>query len=791
MHNAIINPNILFIMKRKRICLILLLTFIFVLPGFAQYTIKGTVSDKTTGETLPNANISVKGTKKGTISDLKGEFIIKNINQQKLSLIISYIGYETKTVNINTDGKDVKYIDIKLIQSKIISDPVVITATKTSRKIEDIPARINLLSTKTLNSLPSQSSDELLKYTSGININRAGSFISHSSNVTMRGMSGADQSRTLILVDGIPVNKSDGGSVNWNLINTANIKRIEVSKGPGSSLYGSNAMGGVINIITTKPYEKLSIDARTSYGSLNTTNTNININGRVADTHEKGLYWALNAFYNKSDGYINLIEEERDSTTIKSDMEEYAAGVLFGYDINKNNNLELKLDYYDDRRGSGSKILLPEGESMDHDTYKAHLKYSGQIKDFKINTTIFYQNEDYKKLSEKLRKGNYSCYSVDSKREDMGILFQISKNIGEHNIITSGFDLKQGSVDAIDDYTKTNKYITGNDVTDKVYNKGKMNTAAFFIQDEISLYKDKLRIVAGLRFDHAKFFDGAYYIENPTNLISILAELENRNINEDTWNSISPRISTQYRFTKNFRTYISYAKGFRPSVLDDLCRSGFIRGGFKKANPNTQPETIHTFEIGSDIHAVKNKISIAPSVYYSIGKDFQYYVSTGDSIAMGTRLKPIRQNENISEVELYGGEIAVNYTITQQLSVFANYTYAHSTISNYIADVNENDISGNFLRYVPEHQYNLGLDWNNKFVNTSILYHYKGEQYADDSNESLLDPTNTIDIKLQRNVTKNISLALYANNLLDKVTLVDVDYLSMGRFVKAELRIKF
>ncbi|MDA3779898.1 MAG: TonB-dependent receptor, partial [Bacteroidales bacterium] len=785
-----INTKNLFMIKRKKIYLLLLLTFISVLPSIAQHTIKGTISDKITGERLPNANILIKGTKTGTTSDIKGRFEFKDIKQQELSLIISYIGYETISLQINVKDKIFTSVNVKLIEAKNISKAVVITATKTARKIEDVPARINLLSTKTINSLPSLTSDELLKYTPGITINRAGGFLSHSSNVTMRGMSGADQSRTLILVNGIPVNKSDGGSVNWNLINTANIKRIEVSKGPGSSLYGSNAMGGVVNIITTKPYEKLSIDARIGYGSLNTTNTSININGRLSDTPEKGLYWALNTFYNKSDGYINLIEEERDSTTIKSDMEESAAGALLGYDLNKDNNIELKLDYFDDNRGSGTKILIPDGESMDHDSYKAHLKYSGQIKDYKIKTTLFYQNEDYKKLRENLKYGDYSCYSVNSEREDMGILFHISKNIGEHNIITAGFDLKQGSVDAIDDYTETNKYITAN-VSDKVYNKGKMNTTALFVQEEISLLKDKLRIVAGLRFDYAKFFDGAYYIENPTSITSILSELENRNINEDTWNSISPRLSAQYKFNENFRTYMSYAKGFRPSVLDDLCRSGFIRGGFKKANPKIKPETIHTFEIGSDILALSNKISISPSIYYSIGKDFQYYVSTGDSIVMGTRIKPILQNENISEVELYGGEIAINYAIMEQLSILANYSYSHSTITNYIANEGENDISGNFLRYVPENQYNIGFNWENKFFNTSILYHYKGEQYADDSNETLLDPFNTIDIMLQRNINKNISLALYVNNVLDEVTVVDVDYLSMGRFVKAELRLNF
>ena len=776
-------------MKTKKACL-LLFAILQYAAIFGQI-IKGTVHDESTGERLPNANIVVKGTNLFSFTDINGVFILKDIGEKKISIEVRFIGYETKTVDMELNGKTVKKIDVGMVQSDNISDQVVVVATKTERKIKTVPARINLLSAKTLNTLPALNSDELLKYIPGVNVSRVGSFISHRSNVTMRGMSGCNQSRTLVLVDGIPVNKSDGGSVNWNSISTGNISRIEVSKGPGSSLYGSNAMGGVINIITNKPYKKLGVDARLGYGSLNTMNSNININGRLSDTYEKGMYWAINGLYNKSDGYINLVEEERDSTTIKSGMEEYAAGLLMAYNFNRNNNLELQLSYYNDRRGSGTKIFIPEGETMDHGTYKANLIYTGQISSFNIKASVFYQNENYIKFRERSRKGNYTCYSVDSKREDMGVLFHISKNIGEHNIVTTGFDIKQGSVNALDDYTETNKYIPGNEATDKVYNKGKMNTAAVFVQDEISLHNDKLKIVAGLRFDQAKFFDGAYYIENPTYRTVVLSDLENRNIDEGAWNSISPRLSGQYKFDNNFRTYISYAKGFRPSVLDDLCRSGFIRGGFKKANPNTQPETIHTFEIGSDISALKDKFNIAVSVYYSIGKDFQYYVNTGESMLMGKKMKPVRQNENISEIELYGGEIAADYNIMKDLSVFANYTYAHSTITNYHTAGNEIDISGKFLRYVPEHQYNIGVNWNNKLISTNILYHYKGKQYGDDLNDMIIEPTNTIDLKLQRNIYKKTSIALYINNLLNEVSVVDKDYLSMGRFVKGEIRMVF
>ncbi|MGD9755752.1 MAG: TonB-dependent receptor, partial [Acidimicrobiia bacterium] len=74
----------------------------------------------------------------------------------------------------------------------------------------------------------------------------------------------------MVMIDGVPVNKSDGGSVNWNLMDPAMVERIEVVKGPASSMYGSNAMGGAINVITRRPGGALSGKVTAGYGTYNT-----------------------------------------------------------------------------------------------------------------------------------------------------------------------------------------------------------------------------------------------------------------------------------------------------------------------------------------------------------------------------------------------------------------------------------------------------------------------------------------------------------------------------------------
>ena len=100
---------------------------------------------------------------------------------------------------------------------------------------------------------PLLSVDDLLSIISGINTTRSGGIAEMQSQVSIRGLAGNEQGRTLVLLDGVPVNTSDDGSVNWNSLSLLPLQRIEVLKGPGSSLYGNHALGGVIHLITKQP----------------------------------------------------------------------------------------------------------------------------------------------------------------------------------------------------------------------------------------------------------------------------------------------------------------------------------------------------------------------------------------------------------------------------------------------------------------------------------------------------------------------------------------------------------
>jgi len=770
----------------------IILIFIFLLPAvqmLAQNVLKGTVIDAETKEKIGFANITTENPQQGTSSDINGKFTLSFNDTGTHTIIISYMGYRTLSQEITLNKNETKALDFYLNPTSYLTDEVIITATKTENFIQNVPVRVNLVSSRQIEAIPAQTTDELLNYIPGINISRSFGIFSHKSTVTMRGLNGQEQGRVLVMIDGIPTNKSDGGSVNWNLLNTDQIERIEVVKGPGSSLFGGNAMGGAINIITKKPAENFQGKVSAEYGTYNTMRGQFYLSGKQNTNQEKGFYWNFNSFYRQSDGYITASEADRMANPyiVESDLMEWGTSAQLGYDLNKNNNVEISLLYYDDDRSTGEKVYQPEGNNREHDTYHVRAKYSGKKDKLGWNVNLFYLNEDYKRISEWF-KDDYTFYKVLSQREDLGLLSTLTYHLSNQTI-TGGIDLKQGSVDAKDEYYTS---------TDIVYNRGKMNTFGLFIQDEIRLLDNQLKIVAGLRFDYANFFDGGFEIENPTSETTFMLNYHDENLEGDSWNALSPKLSVQYEFNNSYRIYAGYARGFRPAVLDDMCRSGRIRGGFKVSDPSLQPEYLNNFEVGADARFIK-QLRTSVSVFYSLGNDFMYYVNTGDSIQFSYGPRPIIKASNISQVEIYGAELEANYWLNENIILNANYAYAHSQITDYnpLSTNDPVDLTNNYLSDVPTHISSASVQWRNKIVNAGITAKYMGKRWVNDTNQfddivldDQYDAYTTIDLRLSKSV-KKLFLNLNIQNILDAKYYDSKGAVNPGRFITLEIGTKF
>ena len=222
----------------------------------------GSVTDAAADEPLPGANIMIKGTVLGAASDADGSFVLNRIPPGQYDILFTMMGYETyieKKVSISPD--ETVTLDIKLSEAAIQTEELVVTASKRAQKVDDTPNSIAVVSSKEIERRNLIYLDQLLEVVPGVNF--------MGEQVNIRGSSGFSYgvgSRVLFLVDGIPVMTGDTGEINWDFIPVSQIRQIEIVKSAGSALYGSSALGGIINVITKEAALEPETNVRVSFG---------------------------------------------------------------------------------------------------------------------------------------------------------------------------------------------------------------------------------------------------------------------------------------------------------------------------------------------------------------------------------------------------------------------------------------------------------------------------------------------------------------------------------------------
>jgi iron complex outermembrane receptor protein len=752
----------------------------------AQGTITGRVTGAPEGRPLSGAAVILDGTR-GVTTDNDGRFVIARVPSGTHTVEARILGYTAKSTSVDVSDGATVTTDFALDEDLIDAEAVVVTANRGASRIADVPARVTLIGPAAIESRPVATVDEMLSTVPGLSISRSFGIFSHKSSVTMRGLSGNEQARVLVMIDGVPVNKSDGGSVNWNLLDPAMVERIEVVKGPASSMYGSNAMGGAINVITRRPAGELSGKVTAGYGTYNTITGRISLGQKLNPGEEKGFYYRLNGFYRQSDGYITQSEFDRAANPyiVASDMQEYSASLKTGYVFRKGEYAEADFIAYNDRRGTGELVWQPHGNTTDHDTYQFRTRYSVDRDRFSADVSLFWLKENYRKVNEYL-KDDYTWYNVLSERLDAGLLSSVSFKAGSRHMLSAGIDLKAGSVDAADVYYTS---------TDIVYNRGKILSSGLYLQDAFSIVPDRLVLTAGIRYDLSMFRDGAFYIDTPSAETLFMRNIEDREMDNVTWGALSPKLALNYTPSAGNRIYVSAGKGFRPAVLDDLCRSGRIRGGFKLASPDASPEYLANIEAGADF-ALAGKLRASLSAWYSRGTDFLYYVNKGDSIDMGYGLRPILVRTNIPLVEITGAEAELSWPVTPVLMLGTAYGYSYSVISDYrpLDEADPIDLTGNHLTDVPSSTLSLSARWQNRFFNAGLVVRYQGVMWANDQNiyDEVIGSDRypayaTADLKLSRVFMEKISVDLGVQNILDTKFYDSKGAVCPGRFITLEL----
>jgi outer membrane cobalamin receptor len=260
---------------------IFFLSFVFVANTvfcFAQHTVRFTVKDSSNNEPLIGATILEQGTKNGAVTNENGTAQLVLQHKANTVIHVQFVGYKTKDVSLNTSSKD--SIEILLVPLENEVEEVTVTSMRTHSGIEDIPTRVEVLGLDEMNEengIKPGNIMSILGDMAGVQMQQ----VSASSGNTYARIQGLNGRYTQLLKDGMPLFGGMSGSLGILQIPPLDLKQIEIIKGSASTLYGGDAIGGIINLVSKEPSFKKEMSVTLNQTSLNETNINSYYSQRI------------------------------------------------------------------------------------------------------------------------------------------------------------------------------------------------------------------------------------------------------------------------------------------------------------------------------------------------------------------------------------------------------------------------------------------------------------------------------------------------------------------------------
>jgi outer membrane receptor protein involved in Fe transport len=643
-------------------------------------------------------------------------------------------------------------------------EDVVVTATKSERAVDLVPAAVTVITREEIEKIPVQDGvDDLLQDLAGVWVRNTSGFNSDgaSNSVYMRGMGGmAKQGRVLVLKDGVPLNDVHGGYVEFNEIAVDDVERIEIVRGPVSSLYGSQAMGGVINIITRKPEKNFRTEIEGGYGTFDTWNAKI----RNSATIGKFSY-SISGMRLESDGYQEVPADERTATNsadsrVKRDT--YSGKIRYEFDSTC--SLELSGNHHHNER-NGKYNLIPDFRLYEGDIDRLDLHFRKERDGVELQATVF--GSDLDTGYDHARSGSYNTIDYDSETrgKDLGGSLQVGFPLGRQHFLTLGGDYRKAELDKKYNYYTTYRIRK---------NGGKQDVYSLFAQDEIFLFDEKLILNLGVRYDLWKSFDG-YGLDTDTS--ATMVDYDDR-----TDDSLNPKIAARYRLTDWLSLRGSVGTAFRMPTLPNLYQGDYSYGvTIYQGNPDLDPERSISYELGVDLR-FNDAFSIKTTVYQT---------DIDDSINLITTdiVNHVKQYKNIGEVKIQGLEFEAEYRFSPELSVYGTYTLNSSKIEEFEEDP---ELEGKYLPWLPKQQGSIGLVFNDpKLFSLRLNGRFVGKIYDDDLNEKEAGGYFTADAKLSRKFTDYLEASLDATNIFNRDYQDTQSVQNPGRIVMANVKVSF
>ncbi len=639
-------------------------------------------------------------------------------------------------------------------------EELVVTATRTETMVRDVPVNVTLVTRAQIRQSPAKNLQDLLQEIPGfgLRLQTRGS-VAHPSwqAIGLRGLGGSNTSRTLVLVDGVPLNDPFFGWVRWSQVPLETIERVELVRGGGSMMWGSRGLAGVINIITRSPSETM-LSLGLQGGSLETLQAD-----GVAAIHAGRMGLLLSGEYFDSDGYILTREDQRGDIDVPNASRTATFNGKLELEASPAVRLYAQGSYLDQEKlfatglqpntteigfgRLGATLDAPDGSRFTANAFTHLQGYSNAL-----------SSADETRDTERLSLDQFDVPSTA-----LGADLRWERAFGQHGL-SAGADYLWVEGEAWEDLVFRDGV-----ATQRRHTGGEQILGGLYLQDEFRP-TGRWQLTGGVRVDMWQTYGGFRQIED---LTSGDLRADETFLDRTEWFA-SHNLGVRFHQTDRLSWRGSFYSGLRVPVANELYKPFRRSGGVVvEANAALDPERMLGAEVGVD---------------YQIGATFLarltgYWAEIRDAILEATIIGTVdeaqtvdpcgfvpagggcQQRDNIGTVRSPGLEAELEFRPRPAWKLSASYALTPAEIAD--APGREELVGKRTIR-TPVHQAAFRIAHSApNLLDVSVTGRYLGPRFDEDTNVSRIDDSLVLDLRVARQLTRAVGAYVTVENLFD------------------------
>jgi outer membrane receptor protein involved in Fe transport len=706
--------------------------------------LRGVVVDQH-GAPVPRAEVWVLGV--GAIdalvalTDAEGRFEVGPMRLYGFVLTVRAAGFEKFERRWKADEWDGREVLRVVLLPPTFAERVTVTAARTETRLAETAASVVVLGEEELESAAALTSDDVLRQVPGFQLfRRTSSRVANptAQGVSLRGVGASGASRAVVLYDGVPLNDPFGGWVYWGRVPREGLSRVEVLRGASSSLYGSGALGGVVQFIPRRA-EETQLRFETSYGTQRTADASV-----YASTLQGGWGLSLSAQTLSTGGYVLVDGRERGRVDTPAASRNAYGEIYVGRDFARGLRVFARPSYYGESRRNGT----PQQFNRTHIRQLAagltwETTRAGAL-DLRAHASAQVFDQSFTAVAAD-RASETLTRLQRVPAQGSGLSFQWSRAAGARHALVAGVEWSEarGASDEL-------VYVAGRP-SSRVGAGGRARAAGFYVRDALRV-SDRFVITPGARFDRWR----NYRAQQTTRALAGTASTVS--FEERTETAFSPQLSAVFKVSDALSLNATFARAFRAPTLNELYRSFRVGNVVTLADEKLRAERLTSGEAGLLFNSTRRGTAARANLFWMDVTRPIANVTLSVTPALITR-----QRRNLGRTRSRGFEAEFEQRLGGGWTASAGYLFVDARVQSFPADA---ALEGRRLPQVARQQLSFQLRYAGRAPLTFALQgRASGAQFDDDQNLLRLGRYFALDAFVSRRLGRGVDIFAAAENL--------------------------